>query len=236
MSVPEVFKEMVLTAGKKATNALFPNEFEYYSLGLELTNSRGETEEYFMFPVMPQQIQYTQGHQNNTLPTSKGVYSTTNPNFIPGQLSIKGDFGVKFKTLVGRTMVDARAIRFSTQSGSFPTLKTSNLSLMVKRGYGAIKILEAICEKSDKLDNDKKPYSLYVYNTALSQSFLCKVKGFSLSQGMEKNRVWGYDLTLETLAPLTAKSRQLESISQIGMGVINQGANSLVNQIRKTFF
>lgn len=232
VSPPEQFLDLLSTVGKGALNAIFPQEFEYYSMGLELVNSRGETEEYFMFPVMPQQISYSQVHQNNTSTTSKGNFSTTNPNFIPKRISIKGDFGVKFRLMIGKsTNVEGRAFSFSTESGSFPTINTNILSAQIKRGFGAIKILEGICEKSDYLDNDKKPYTLYLYNTALSHSFVVKVKNLNLEMGMERNRVWGYDLTLEALAPLSAESIKDESFNRIGLEAINKSTGILANNI-----
>lgn len=212
MSTVAKYRQLLESIGRASISALFPNEFEYYLVALELVDSKGETIDYFSFPVVPN-ITKSMPQIVNIRKTLGGIAVNSTSSFVPKDYTLQGDFGRKFRIMLNEKIdINFSAISFSTISGAFkkenllrnlPSIKNQVFSPYLKTGYGAIKILEAIIEKANLEDpNTGKPYRLYFYNPTLGENFLIEPINLTLSQTKDRNMIWGFTLTFKAIAPL----------------------------------
>ncbi len=234
------FRNLTGTLGKRAVNAIFPNDVEIYIFALELTNSREQTKEYFVFPINPSSFQEQLNSLSNVKKTAGGISVQNNDSFVPSNISLNGNFGRQFKILLGSELISFSAIRYSTLAGDFGSQlknsvnsKSGLFSTTIKTGYGCCKILEAIIEKSKQLDEFGKPHSLYFYNLAFNHNYLVKVtEPLVFSMSMENNMVWNYGLKLISIARVedlpNKKGKQLAvSLTQGVQKLANNHFNNL---------
>jgi hypothetical protein len=233
MSTLSTLRNKLLTSstqiGRVALNAQFPNEIEAYLLSLELVNSVGKTIQYFSFPVMPSQIQKTEPSRINVKKSASGVTVLSSNAFTPQDITIKGDFGRGLKLLLQPVMEAEEGVAFSGIS-----FGTNSLSASIKTGYGAIKILQNIIQKTTKLDKLGKPFRLYMYNMALGENYLVvpSPAGLSLNQTYDKNTIWQYSITFNILSKLEdLKSYNKKESPTVLLGAVQSGVNSLAGEI-----
>lgn len=211
-------KQSNFTIGKKAVNALFPNEIEIYICAFELVDSMNRVVEYFVFPINPSSISETEAFGVNIKKTAGGIVVLNHQTFIPTEISLVGDFGRQFKFVLGQELISFSAMLFSTSGGIFKNVaqqfqsnfQNGIFSKSIKTGYGCIKIVEAILNKSVSLDSNGQPYSLYFYNLALGNNYLVKPLSMTFSMTEEKNMIWRYNISLKSLAPL----EQIQDLTQ----------------------
>lgn len=219
---------MTRSIGIEAVSRLYPNDFEVYMVALELTDSQDNMIDYLVFPVLPDSITKTEPTRTNIKKSLAGVTVLTNPSYTPQEINIKGSFGRNFKILRGKQSGSA----FSVNAGKYDlySVKSKTMALNmnfgefdlgIKTGYGVLKILKAMCDKSIALDENGKPMRLYFYNMPLGESYLVAIppSGVQYSQDVSKNMIWNYNLTMMTVAPLEAVRSQ------------SKGASSLVNDL-----
>lgn len=238
----------VAQVGPAALTALFPKDFEFYMIALELTTFEGETIEYFTFPVMPNSMTKTENERTSIYHTLGGTTVINTDSFVPKDLTIQGDFGRSFKIILGdvdKQAVTFKGLKFSNQNGvyavdeinsntAFGRVPTFNDS--VKTGFGCIKILQSIIDKAKGHDNGK-PFRLYFYNLALGESYLVvpTKNPLTFTQNESKNMIWSYALNLSIIAPLDriefTQGTQARSLKSLLTQAIVQTA---VNNIAKT--
>lgn len=233
----EQYRQLLQDLGKAGLNALFPKDFEYYMMALELVDSDDRVVDYFVFPVMPDSITHSSTSITNVKKTAGGVSVLKNATFIPIDIQMKGSFGRRLRLLVGSQRISFTALRFSTKTGSFSKesatddgvrFKVPIFNPGVKTGYGATKILEAICDKSQGLDSKHKPYRLYLYNPALGNNYLVEVKNLTLTQDKSSsNMLWQYQLSLTAIAPLDQlkRSPQKSLTKALGSDILQKSVN-----------
>lgn len=251
MANNEEFISLLESLGRASLHALFPNEVEYYFCALELIDSVGSTVDYLAFPVVPDMSQ-TNPQITNIRKTAGGIVSLGSSTFIPKSISLNGNFGKKFRILLGGgTDLSFSALNLSASKGVF---KKSDIGVLGKRntfsirkmvfnpqiksGYGAIKILQAICDKSTGIDDFGKPYQLYFYNPTLGEEYVVKVIDLTLSQSKDKNMIWSFQLNLRAIAPLegilTASKVTGSLVLLLAQDNIQKGINMLAANIKKT--
>lgn len=189
------FKDLSQSIGKRALNALYPDDIEIYIYALELVNGDGDTEDYFIFPVNPSSNNEQQSPIQNFKKTAGGITVLSTTTFSPSTIMLQGNFGRKFKFIAGSELISFSSINFK------PTLNDikPTFSKNIKTGYGCIKVMEAILEKSNTLDKKGQPYALFIYNLALGNSYLCKYLDHDFHQNLESNMIWNYTLSLKSL-------------------------------------
>ena len=192
--------------GKASLTQKYPNEFEYYMVALELCDSNMTTENYFIFPVMPNSITISKPKTPNIKITQGGITVLKNPHFIPEDISLTGNFGRKFKMLLGRNYQDI-VQSFKTKEGRIGDKSLLSGALQIfdertKSGYGCCKILEDIIDQSLNLDSSGKQRHLIFYNLAFGNSFFVEPMNLSFSQAAESNMIWAYQLSLKAIAPV----------------------------------
>lgn len=206
----EALDKLKVSVGRAGLHALFPNDFEYYMCALELTDSQDRVVDYFVFPITPSNINYSSTFITNVKKTAGGVGVLKNSTYVPVDVTLSGTFGRGSKILVGAQKFNMKTFHISLAGGVWSRMginkqfnpKLPSFSTGVKTGYGATKILEAICDKSVGLDPDGKPFRLYLYNPCFNANHLVEVKNITVSQSPENNMMWNYNLSLRTIAPI----------------------------------
>lgn len=211
--------QMGVSMGSQMMSCLFPNDFEWYMVALELVDSQENTIDYLTFPITPSAITKTEPVKTNIRRSMGGTTVLTSPTFTPQEINIKGNFGRNIKFLISAG-VSPLGANLSTDSSKFnlysiqggkntvPMMKFPGFALGIKTGYGVIKILQAILSKSVGLDNFGQPMQLNFYNMALGESYRVVVppSGYQFSQDLSNNMIWNYNITLMAVAPLEAIS------------------------------
>lgn len=237
--------DMTRSIGIEAVSRLYPNDFEVYMVALELTDSDDNMIDYLVFPILPDAVSKTEPTRTNIKKSLAGVTVLTNPSFTPQEINIKGSFGRQFKILRGKQSGAAWSVNngkydlLSIKSKLAMNLNFGEFDVGVKTGYGVIKILKAMADKSVGLGENGKPLRLYFYNMALGESYLVAIppSGVQYSQDVSKNMIWNYNLTMMTLAPLEAvqsKSNLGASLSEnLLPSLIQTGVSELASVVEK---
>lgn len=229
-SVEARFRELSVQVGKQTLSALFPKEIEYYFLAMELVDSQNTTVEYFSFPILPEQLSETVNEITKVSKTIGGVSVITNTSFTPTQISLKGNFGRKFKVLLGRKNVEFAGFGFSIRDRKFIkpnfSVERPQFSSFAKTGYGCIKILESIKDKSKQLDSYQKPHSLYFYNPVLGNNYQVTIENFTHSQDIGRNMIPNYSLQLKSVA-------SLDSVIGTGQAIKSALKNLAISSLQK---
>ena len=239
--------------GMQTLSSVYPYDFEWYMCALELTDSKDQTIDYLAFPIQPDSIQKSEPTRNNIKKSMAGVTVLSNDAYIPQDITIRGSFGRQFKLLLNVKEIKGKNSQYSTINGVYSLYQKAGASainypsfnIAAKNGYGIIKILQAIVNKSVGLDDEGKPFKLYFYNMALGESYLVAIppSGAQFSQDVSKNMVWSYSITMKTLAPLDAVREEQEgslrkelSATAVAAGVslLAQGANDIMMEIGKS--
>lgn len=246
----KAFYNLLTTVGSAGVHAEYPNDFEYYMVGLELVKYNGITIDMLIFPVLPKQIKRSEHTATNIKKTMGGVSVVKTSSFVPIDFSISGNFGRKFKVLVqSDAILDFQALRYSLATGttqrdyvdqdiiSGSKFSKPAFNYAIKTGYGVTKVLEAIVNKS-RGSIDNKPNRLIFYNLAYGESYLVEIIDFEVSQGLENNMIWNYSLNMKAIAPLemvewtrerSVKSVLISSALQKGINGVANTAKSLIN-------
>lgn len=239
--------------GMQTLSSVYPYDFEWYMCALELTDSKDQTIDYLAFPIQPDSIQKSEPTRNNIKKSMAGVTVLSNDAYIPQDITIRGSFGRQFKLLLNVKEIKGKNSQYSTVNGVYSLYQKAGASAInypsfnvaAKNGYGIIKILQAIVNKSVGLDDEGKPFKLYFYNMALGESYLVAIppSGAQFSQDVSKNMVWSYSITMKTLAPLDAVREEQEgslrkelSATAVAAGVsmVAQGVNDIMMEIGKS--
>lgn len=200
------YLDLLNSIGRAGVHGMFPNDFEYYAIALEVVDSNNETEDLLIFPILPDEFTETNTAISNIKKSSSGVISLFNPTFVPGDIRIGGNFGRKFRVLLGDQNVTFSGIKGVLNRNKRTSIfEPPEFDLKVKTGYGTLKVLEGIYYKSFKLDNYNKPYKVYFHNLALNNSYLVELTSFSTNMDSRvNNMMWAYSLQMTTLAPAGA--------------------------------
>lgn len=224
--------------GKVGLNISHPKEFELYLCALELTDENYNTLQYFVFPVMPTNMDETQTFVSNVKKTLGGVSVLNTPTFIPRDITLAGTFGRKFRVLLGQDYtefissfktVDDKMTFQSALDGIFQLFDDR-----VKTGYGCLKIMEEIVNSVNKVD-ELGSRRLILHNPAIGNSYLIKPQSLKLSQTQETNMIWSYSLSLKAIASLDhiMSSEKLEEqrVRLNATGYIQKGVDNVIDSI-----
>lgn len=243
MSLDNVIRNRTVlleTIGASALNVRYPKEFEVYVVALELTDSAGKTLRYFIFPVNPVGLSEVQSEITNVKKTLAGITALSNTTFVPVQINLSGNFGRKFKILLGTDYVQFLN-SFKTQDGKVTSNSIGNGTLQVfdqrtKTGYGCLKILQDIIEESKVID-EMGSRRLIFYNPAFGTSYLVKPMSFRIDMTQEMNMLHTYNLQMQAIAPLDAlqdeKKMEQEAARLNKTAYIQSETNRVVNEITR---
>lgn len=237
------YDNLTASVGQAGLNALFPMDFEYYLIALELLTSNNETIDYFAFPVSPQNISQSEPQLTNIKKTANGIVSLSTSTFVPKDINLSGDFGRKFKLLLqNKTSINFSAFKFSgilkkeQIQNVFNSFRQAAFDPSIKTGYGCLKYLQAIVDKSTATDDSGNSFKLYFYNPIFGDSFLVEVVNFEMKMSMDKNRIGSYSLQLRAIAPLNSINsvNSKSMIRNLVVSNLQKTGNTIVNNIRKS--
>jgi hypothetical protein len=244
MSLNSRQRSLISTIGKAGLHALFPKDFEHYFFSLELVDSNGRTVDYFSFPILPSSFSEEHSEITNIKKSMGGVVAIKNQTFVPKQINIRGDFGKKIKILLGGKIIELFGLKFSIKNGNFGVegnplgnLKRKHVqfSSFAKTGYGCVKIIEAMKDKSLQVDPiTQKPYSLYCYNSMTGNNYQVEIKRFTHSQDKSSfNMIPSYNLSMVATATLDSlvDYSPFSSVKNLGIGLLQRTTNNVVNRI-----
>lgn len=226
--------DLVNRVGGAAAHSLFPLDLDtYYSMSLQLVDHTPETIDYFVWPVLPQQYQVGYKSLSTVKKTAGGTLSIKSQGFTPKSISLTGNFGKNFRVMVGQTHVSAKAWRFSAAGGDYTggltQIKKKPFMVGIKNGYGALKILEAICFKSNQLDKDGYPYTLFFYNPSFGESYVVNVDSININQTVQQMGLWQYQLSMTALNFVNAK---FSTIRHIGVDTLQRALTGVLKETK----
>lgn len=246
VAVEQKYLSSLRTIGRGVLNAIYPNDIETYFLALELVDSRNRTVDYFAWPVLPEELRESHNEITNVRKTMTGVNVLKNSTFNPRPILIRGKFGRRFRVLIGGNGIEIAGfgIGISFKGGlsvsatpNFLNQTPAQFSSFVKTGFGCIKVIERIKERSKRLDSDLKPHTLYLYNPILGGNYQVEfAPGESfvhLQDSGQHNMLPSYMLKLIATAPLDGilgrrasigsalKNLSIDTLQKLGQGVAN---------------
>jgi len=245
-SVELDYRNKVGQIGRAALHALFPNDIEYYFLAIELVDSNGNSVDYFAWPILPDEIRQTDQEITRVGKTIGGVSVLKNTTFVPKMISMRGDFGRRFKIILGGNPLEFGGFRLSQQSGKFSITPPNFLqnpipqfSSFAKNGYGCIKVLQSIKDKSKQLDENGKPFSVYLYNPILGNNYQVEFTNFTHMQDKNNyNMIPAYSMQLTAVAPLDSVLSRVanltSTVKNLAISNLQKGANRVASNLRAT--
>lgn len=221
-------------------STLYPVDFEAYQIAFELCDSRGKTLDYFSFPIMPSELSIRENIPVKIENTFGGVNSISSNIFVPKDISLNGNFGRQFKILSRNKFVVpfvSKVIQERDYGVGGQQRNELEISNMLKSGYGCIKVLQSIINRSVEIDSYGDCNKLYFYNMAYGESYLVKPTSFRGFQNISSNGIWSYDLSLKAVCPLHLDATKMGkkwknvagSLVQSGVGSLTRGIREMLN-------
>lgn len=206
-------------------HSMFPNEFELYLVALELTDYSDNIIEYFTFPINPSMLTKTEPRIKNIRKTFGGVTVNKAMGFVPQDITIKGNFGRWWKTIIRGREINVNSILKKTtqfnQNGEF--------NAIIKNGYGSLKVLQSILQQSDEIV-DGYPRKLYFHNFMLGESYLVEVIDNTIDLNVQTNRIHNYSVRFKVISPVNMNSLS-EGFNSIVSGGIQKTLNNSVQTV-----
>lgn len=239
MSIDNAARNRILLLerlGKSVLNVKYPTEFELYTVALELVDADNKTLKYFIFPINPSSLDEANNRITNIIKTAGGVTALGNTTFVPVDINLTGNFGRKFKILLGSDYVDFIS-SFKTADGritadSVAAGFTQTFDDRVKTGYGCLKLLEEMCQEADLIDS-KGPRRLIWYNLAFGSAYVVRPMSFKINMTQDSNMIHNYSLQLKAIAPLaslkTSKDLENDRKNVASTTYVQSQTNRLVN-------
>ena len=117
--------ELLSSVGRATLATMYSNDFEVYLCSFELTDSDGNTIDFFTFPVMPDSIRKSETKRNTVRNTAGGITQLSSPIYSTSEISIKGNFGRCFKILLGGGE-SLNGVAFSIKNGKYDLYQLNN--------------------------------------------------------------------------------------------------------------
>jgi len=180
--------------GRAALHANFPDDIEYYSIAFELIDYRDSTVDILVLPILPSSLNIAEQPNTNVKRTGGGTAILFNSAFQPFNITMSGNFGRKFRFLVGQSDVIGVGFRFNFRGNEFDS--------QIKTGYGVTKVLERILKNTFRTDDQQRPFKLIFHNMAFNQSHVVEPTTWGFNQNdSNSNMIWNYNISLRAVAP-----------------------------------
>lgn len=226
-SVKNKIIDSLAQVGRAALHANFPDDIEYYSIALELLDHNDKIVDILVFPILPSSLAISEQPNTNIKRTGGGTAVLFNSSFQPFNISLSGNFGRKFRFLIGQAEVLGVAFRFNFRGNEFDT--------QIKSGYGTTKVLERILKSSIRTDEQQRPFKMIFHNMAFNQSHVVEVLSYGFNQDDSRsNMIWNYQIQLRAIAPALFIRNEAEnktSLKQLLADSVLQGTlNTLLTE------
>lgn len=217
------YRELYGRLGESGLQAAHPNDFEYYLIGFELRQDSRLTDR-FIFPILPENIEMPKRKATMVKETFGGVVTLTTSKFVPFNITMSGSFGRRFKLLLN--FVKEKGSDSFTNKVREKFVNDFNSS--AKTGYGLMKELERIFNKSVSLSADNRPYELIFYNLAFNEIYYVEFNEFTPQQNQTENRIWRYTVSLTATAPANEMHNRTQREDLLRTNIFEDNLNNLV--------
>ena len=225
----------VMQLGRAGLHVLGPDNFEYYMCAFKLLDSKGNMVAYMQFPVMPNNITESRSSIVSITKTAQGVVTQFNPTFAPIDISIQGTFGRKFRLLLGQKEFLGVAEGAWGKAQKFfngNIVSVGNSDILIKTGYGLVKMLKNILDGAYALDADSSsPHLLIFENYSLNTHYVVEPIQRSFTQSTENNMVWYYNVDMRAVADSDDVSGTTSAAKFLGKVALNQLTSTIGNII-----
>lgn len=238
-AVKERLKSETLRLGRKTLAALYPKEFTYAMITLELVDSDLKTVESFTFPVMPENISEDETTLVNIKKTLGGVIAIVNETFNPTKITISGTFGRDIKLIINKKPFQFAGVQlnFKNRKVTAETVKKDpEFMSFAKTGYGCVQILKSLTKKHNQLDDRGRPYYLLMYAPILNMNYIIKINSIIQSMNNDSNNlIPRYDLLITSLASIESmgKNNLVDRLANLGISELQSALNGVAISIRK---
>ena len=221
---------ILANAGRAALHTLAPNDFEYYACIFQLVDFNFDIEQIFNFPVNPTAIQVSRKPHVNIKKTESGYVETFNSTYVGKDIQISGTFGRKFRLL---TSFDNNPNQDRVKKKDRDKYyQKDTLSVGVKTGYGALKLLEKIVDRSQGFCSDGKPMRLYFFNLAANESYWVEILDFSKNMSMENNAMWNWNITMKAIGEVPDQYNNKSNINNLlTFGAVQKSLNATFSNL-----
>lgn len=219
------------TMGRALLHQMAPDNFEYYNCSLELFDGSLNSVGYMEFVVMPNNIVETKTNMLQITKTTSAVVTTFNSTFNPVDISIQGSFGRKLRILMGMREPDKIENTLKRITNGNFGINFMGGEVMVKTGYGLVRMLDKIVRQNMMLDSNNKPHFLVFRNYALNSAYVVEVLQHSYSQSLENNMIWNYNIEMRGVAPadeLISPPTTAEFLKRVAAGAIANSVNDIM--------
>lgn len=213
-------------------NTLFPNQFEFYLIGLALENSNGLETDRFVFPILPSSLENNDNIPATITRTAGGVSSSFASGYSPNIVNLSGHFGRDFKLSVMNKKDYTQFYGNKNPKEAWETNKPF-LSNTIMTGFGAYNELRYLFNKSKELDSNGEAYKTVFYNMVYSQVNYVQLLSLNSSMTTDKNLIHTYNLSLKKIGivdtswkgkkPLVSNNTML-----LGLTAVSGTAKSLI--------
>ncbi len=210
--VHSLVNDLTLKVGRQGLHAAYPNDFELYQVALELLDSDLKTIDYFSFPILPSEISVQETQRVTIKQSNNNIIALRSQAYSPKSINLKGTFGrdLLLLTNANKEKVSAFGVQYSgtkkwedVKEGENKIKQFSkNISPYIKTGFGCVKLLQSIIDKSKGVVNGKS-LILVLYNLALNESYIVVPTESPLRLTQDENSsnmYWMYDLDLTAIA------------------------------------
>lgn len=232
--VEKRFLDLIQTIGKAELNALYPDDFEFYLISLELFELKKSGDKdligLFIFPIMPESMSHNDKNIVSVKKTATKVISLKNPTFNPIDISLSGNFGRRLKILFGQNQLNTTNFFLKKDFPEKGINNSRNFDVSVKTGYGIIQMLRKILDLSRSINTDSGlPYQLVYTNLSLNTSYIVEYLNMDLKQSMQMNAIWNYTLNLKAIKPNVIETQKRSKLltNSIVTNITNKLASDL---------
>ncbi len=238
--VREKLKSETRRLGRRTMAALYPKEFDYAMITLELIDSDFKTVEAFTFPIMPENMSEDETTLVNVVKTFGGVVSIDNSTFNPTNITISGTFGRDIKIIVNKKPFQFAGVQLNFKNRKLTAdivKKDAEFISFAKTGHGCVQILKSFAKKQNQLDDQGRPYFLVMYAPILNMNYIIKINSIIQSMNNDSNNlIPRYDLLITSLAPIESIGRNevIKRLQNLAISEIQGALNDIAISIRKS--
>jgi len=219
-------RESLAAVGGEALNMVAPDNFEYYRCAFELRDDNDNMVAYLLFDVLPNNIAEQKQPIISNVKTIGGFYTVVNDSFNPFNISIQGTFGRKLRLLTNSKEINTEVGFRKLLSGNVGAFFDSEI--LIKTGYGAIKMLQKIVECSHR-----EYYHLIFHNYTFNSHYYVNIMGFDFNISTENNFMWFYNVNMTAIGEWYDYRDKKEKVEDLVNNFLKTISNNGITNVLK---
>lgn len=169
---------------REVLHSLLPDNYELYKMVVQVVDpsasavaKKSTLIEEFDFTIMPESVEVVRQFKTTVMPTLTSNFTLDSFTESPSQFVLVGTFGVNHK------------VKFNLADF------TGKFDPVILTGYGLVKRLEKIIQKTKGTSSDGTPYQTYLINKAFNSTIRVEINKAVFRQNVSRNGLWVYELT-----------------------------------------